>query len=54
MCIRDRAVTQAVQEAKADNTAPVVKVELPLAENARAVEVALPTQACLLYTSRCV
>lgn len=45
------AVTQAVQEAKAANTAPVVKVELPLAENARAVEVALPTQALQALTA---
>ena len=42
-----QAVTQAVQDAKAANSAPVVKVELTAAENARAVEVTLPTQALL-------
>lgn len=46
-----QAVTQAVQEANAANTAPVVKVELALAENARAVEVALPTQALQALTT---
>lgn len=40
-----RAVSQAVREARAANSAPVVKVELTAAEDARAVEVALPTQA---------
>lgn len=40
-----RAVTQAVREARTANAAPLVKVELTAAEDARAVEVALPTQA---------
>lgn len=40
-----QAVTRAVRDARAANSAPVVKVELAAAENARAVEVALPTQA---------
>lgn len=40
-----QAVARAVQDARAANSAPVVKVELAAAENARAVEVALPSQA---------
>ncbi len=40
-----RAVAQAVRESRTANAAPLVKVELTAAEDARAVEVALPTQA---------
>lgn len=40
-----RAVNQAIREARTASSAPEVRVELTDAENARAVEVSLPTQA---------